>query len=94
MTAFYGLPEGVKDRGFEEIASLARKDMHSLNRLGDGEARVVDKLPINFLYLGLIALLYPGARAIHRKGSKGHGHCHAISKTLSIPMLGAATLRT
>ena len=59
--------EGVKDLGFEEIASLARKDLHSLNRLGDGEARVVDKLPINFLYLGLIALLYPGARVIHCK---------------------------
>ena len=59
--------EGVKDLGFEEIASLAQKDKHSLNRLGAGESRVVDKLPINFLYLGLIALLYPGARVIHCK---------------------------
>ena len=40
--------EGVKDLGFEEIASLARKDVHSLNRLGDGEARVVDRLPLIF----------------------------------------------
>lgn len=31
----------------------------------NGESRVTDKMPTNFLYLGLIALLFPGASIIH-----------------------------
>ncbi|MDG2032389.1 MAG: sulfotransferase [Rhodospirillales bacterium] len=60
-------PEGVADLGPEDIASLAQDDLRSLSETGDSSARVVDKLPVNFMYLGLIALLYPGARVIHCK---------------------------
>ncbi len=34
-------------------------------RAPDDARRVIDKMPHNFLYLGLIALLMPGARVIH-----------------------------
>lgn len=60
-------PQGIADLGPEEIASLAQEDLRSLNKMEDSAARVVDKLPINFMYLGLISLLYPGARVIHCK---------------------------
>lgn len=39
-----------------------------LNRLPPGardHARVTDKMPYNFLHLGMIALLFPGARIVH-----------------------------
>src|SRR5262249_43993827 len=36
-----------------------------LGRLGGGASRVVDKLPANFLHLGLIATLFPKARVVH-----------------------------
>lgn len=36
-----------------------------LAKLTPGSERVVDKLPHNFLYLGLAALVLPGARVIH-----------------------------
>ena len=36
--------------------------LRSLNRTAD---RVVDKMPDNYLYLGLIAVLFPRAKLIH-----------------------------
>jgi tetratricopeptide (TPR) repeat protein len=39
--------------------------LKALRRLDDRAARVVDKLPHNFLHLGLIALIFPRARIIH-----------------------------
>ena len=46
-------------------AQLAQTYLDKLARLGGGASRVTDKLPHNFLYLGLIACLFPGARVIH-----------------------------
>ena len=33
--------------------------------LADGKIRVTDKMPSNFIHLGLISLLFPKARVIH-----------------------------
>lgn len=57
-------------------ADVARLDTPTLDRaakdyldvvsgLSDGERRVVDKMPHNFLALGYIDLLFPGSRVIH-----------------------------
>ena len=46
-------------------AQLAHNYLDKLTRLGGGAARVTDKLPHNFLYLGLIGCLFPGAHVIH-----------------------------
>ncbi len=43
----------------------ARGYLGTLHALGHGASRVTDKLPINFLHLGLIQLMLPGARVIH-----------------------------
>ena len=37
----------------------------ALHALSSSAARVVDKMPGNFLYLGLVGLMLPGARIIH-----------------------------
>jgi hypothetical protein len=48
-------------RGYQEAVDVLRK----LQRQGPAPQRVVDKMPDNYLYLGLIALLFPRATFIH-----------------------------
>ena len=43
---------------------LADDYVAKLERLGEGSARVVDKMPDNVLHLGVAALLFPGARVV------------------------------
>jgi tetratricopeptide (TPR) repeat protein len=53
-----GLRQGALDEAAAEyLAALAA--------LAPGRARVIDKMPANFRFLGLVALLLPGARIIH-----------------------------
>jgi tetratricopeptide (TPR) repeat protein len=47
------------------LQELADRHLARLTQLGGGAARVIDKMPGNFLHLGLIALLFPHARVIH-----------------------------
>lgn len=49
----------------ESIHTAADEHRQFLEQLGGGARRVVDKMPHNFLYIGLIAVLFPGARIIH-----------------------------
>jgi Flp pilus assembly protein TadD len=44
---------------------LAERHLQRLTRLGGDAPRIIDKLPINFLHLGLIATLFPRARILH-----------------------------
>lgn len=44
--------------------ALADRHIAQLQTLGSGAARVIDKLPDNILFLGVIAALFPGARVI------------------------------
>jgi tetratricopeptide (TPR) repeat protein len=44
---------------------LAEEYLQRLRHLGGGAARVIDKYPLNFLHLGLIATLFPKAQIIH-----------------------------
>jgi tetratricopeptide (TPR) repeat protein len=48
-----------------ELGKLAAPYLQRLARTDDKAIRVVDKMPQNFLHLGLIALLFPKARVIH-----------------------------
>jgi tetratricopeptide (TPR) repeat protein len=47
------------------LDELAAGYLGHLEGIGAGARRVVDKMPHNFLALGLIDLLFPGARVIH-----------------------------
>ncbi|MGH7111807.1 MAG: sulfotransferase family protein, partial [Stellaceae bacterium] len=48
-----------------EIERIAREYLALLRRLAPGAARVTDKMPANFRWLGLIHLTVPQARIIH-----------------------------
>jgi tetratricopeptide (TPR) repeat protein len=47
------------------LDAAATRYLADLHALAPDKARVVDKLPGNYLYLGLVGLMLPGARIIH-----------------------------
>jgi len=61
----------------EVMADLAANYLDRLHSLGGAAARVVDKMPANFLYAGLIHAVLPRARIIHMQR-------HPIDTCLSI----------
>jgi hypothetical protein len=61
----------------ELLPGLAARYLERLGTLAAGSARVVDKMPANFLYLGLIHAALPRARIIHMQR-------HPIDTCLSI----------
>jgi tetratricopeptide (TPR) repeat protein len=62
-TASY--PEAMEDLNAVTAQALAQELERHLRRRGQTATRVVDKMPGNFLHLGLIATLLPRARIIH-----------------------------
>jgi tetratricopeptide (TPR) repeat protein len=54
--------ENLSDIELEEIAA---EYLDLLGKLDDKALRVTDKMPSNFIHLGLISLLFPRARVIH-----------------------------
>ncbi|WP_435009065.1 tetratricopeptide repeat-containing sulfotransferase family protein [Tundrisphaera lichenicola] len=51
--------------GRDSVQGMARGFLDGLAALDGSAARVIDKMPENYLYLGLIAALFPSARVIH-----------------------------
>ncbi len=49
----------------ESLDRAASRYLAALHALDPGAARVVDKMPGNFLYLGLVGLMLPAAKVIH-----------------------------
>ncbi len=49
----------------ETVYALGERYLERLRQLGGGALRVVDKMPHNYLHLGALAALFPGARVIH-----------------------------
>jgi tetratricopeptide (TPR) repeat protein len=58
-------PEAVRRLGPATARALAGEYERRLRELGGEAARVVDKMPGNFLNLGVIATLFPRARIVH-----------------------------
>ncbi|HLJ38423.1 MAG TPA: sulfotransferase [Steroidobacteraceae bacterium] len=48
-----------------ELPQLAREYLARLGAHSGGQSRVIDKMPANFLYLGLIHAAFPRARILH-----------------------------
>jgi len=58
-------PECVDALGDKAIQALAMRYLAALDQRAPEAARVTDKMPFNMLWLGLIALLFPGARIVY-----------------------------
>lgn len=59
-----GYPEGVKRLDSPALRDLAGVYLRRLERLASDALRVTDKMPDNFLLLGLVAMMLPKARII------------------------------
>lgn len=49
----------------DAIQALSQRHLERLHALNGSAARVVDKMPDNYMYLGLLAALFPKAKFIH-----------------------------
>jgi len=58
-------PKCIRSIAAEGLDRIASAHLEKLVRLGPDSIRVSDKNPINYLHLGLIAILFPGCRIIH-----------------------------
>lgn len=59
------LPEALKLLDQTLVMTLSEKYLAHLKSLSAGAERITDKLPANFINLGLVSLLFPGAHIIH-----------------------------
>lgn len=64
-----------------DFTLLGERYTQAISRYNEGQIRLVDKTPLNFLYLGLIRLAMPEARVIHVRRHPVDS-CYAIYKTL------------
>lgn len=62
-----GYPHYMPELTQQLIDDTARRYLDHLDALAATAVRVVDKMPGNFIFLGLIELLFPDARIIHCK---------------------------
>ena len=58
-------PEIVRALGKEHFRSVVLEYLRELRARAPSDLRVVDKMPGNFLYVGMIKLMLPNARIIH-----------------------------
>jgi tetratricopeptide (TPR) repeat protein len=65
VTRAGSFPYDLANWSISNLAQVAADYLEQINRLAPDALRVIDKLPGNFLYAGLIPLLLPGARIIH-----------------------------
>ena len=61
----------------DQLSDVAKGYLAGLNQYDQGLAKITDKMPHNFLYIGLIAKLLPNAKIIHCKR-------HPMANCLSI----------
>jgi len=66
-TASGPYPQGMPELEASDVDNLAQEYIAYLESIGDGSSSITDKMPHNFLYLGLIHLLFPNARIVHIK---------------------------
>jgi tetratricopeptide (TPR) repeat protein len=60
-------PDAVAKMSDDDFRGLGQTYVERLSRDGTAKDRIVDKLPANFLFVGLICLALPRARIIHVK---------------------------
>ena len=58
-------PARLAALGTAELDAMAEDYLAALHALAPGRPRIVDKMPGNYMLVGLVALMLPGARIIH-----------------------------
>ena len=65
VAAIGDYPAGLGAQSPDALRGLARDYLDSLTSIDPAAVRITDKLPTNFLHLGLIASLFPDATVVH-----------------------------
>jgi Flp pilus assembly protein TadD len=60
-----GYPTGIFSLNASSLSHHAERYLNTLTSISATALRVTDKMPFNFLHLGLVAALFPDARIIH-----------------------------
>jgi Flp pilus assembly protein TadD len=60
-----GYPECIALLDSHAVAVLAEEHLSALRQRGGRAQRVVDKMPFNFLHLGMVATLFPKSKIVH-----------------------------
>ena len=60
-------PEVIHQMGGEELRQFGASYVSAITTLASKAERVTDKMPMNFLFAGLISLVLPNARIIHTR---------------------------
>ncbi|HHL31005.1 MAG TPA: tetratricopeptide repeat protein [Oceanospirillales bacterium] len=58
-------PECIKQTDSQQLDSMTQSYLDCLSNIDHNASHVTDKMPGNFMHLGLIQLLFPNARIIH-----------------------------
>ncbi|MBA1337264.1 MAG: Tetratricopeptide (TPR) repeat [Pelagibacterales bacterium] len=61
----FGSIENIDLENINDMKIIATEYIKKLNNLSNNSKKVTDKLPVNFLNIGLIKLILPGAKIIH-----------------------------
>ncbi|MBT7583645.1 MAG: tetratricopeptide repeat protein, partial [Kordiimonadaceae bacterium] len=62
-------PQGVNSLSNQELKSIGNEYLNYINNLNPDAKCIIDKMPANYQYAGLIAKILPGARIINAKRS-------------------------
>lgn len=58
-------PHGLRSLSAESMEALAKGYLEQVGKIEAGDRKVTDKLPFNFIHLGIIPLLFPNAKIVH-----------------------------
>lgn len=65
LKSSYSYPRCITEISTAQLDALAEQYLSYIESLAPGASRIVDKMPGNFMNLGLIEMLFPNARIIH-----------------------------
>ena len=92
------IAQGLSDSNTDSLLNFREKYLKKLNSVSNGNLMITDKMPQNFLYIGLLAAAFPEAKIIHVKRnpaavcwanykqvfeSKSIGYCYAIDDVIT-----------
>lgn len=76
-----GREDLIEQAARQDVNDLAQRYLQGSRGLGQGAACLVDKTPLNFLYIGLLRRALPGAKVLHMRRHPVDS-CYAVYKTL------------
>jgi|TARA_B110000091_G_scaffold30080_1_gene30724 Flp pilus assembly protein TadD len=62
-----GIAQGLSDSNVDRLHEFRKRYLTQLQNFSNNKSIVIDKMPQNFLYIGLLAAVFPKAKIVHVK---------------------------